>query len=78
MGLRDFIYTARKNTPPTNNKSQSITKMIGDDNQPTEVAPAKIVNWEDCKYLKKTKNHCLCTQFSVFCAKEKCHKKYMK
>ena len=75
MGLRDLVYTARKNTPPTNSGTPSITKMIGDEEK---ITPTANVSWENCKYLKKTANHCLCTQFSVFCAREKCHKKYMK
>lgn len=76
MGLRDFIYTARKNTPPTNSGTQSITKIVESEEK---ITPAANVScWEDCKYLKKTVNHCLCTQFFVFCAQEKCHKKYMK
>jgi len=79
MGLRDLVYTARKNTPPKNGSAQSITKMIGDDNQSTnKIAPVQKIRWEDCKYLKKTANHCLCTKFSVFCAREKCNQKYMK
>jgi len=75
VGLRDFVRKAVKNTPQKNSGAQSITKIIGNDEK---IMPVANVSWENCKYLKKTANHCLCTQFSVFCAKEKCHRKYMK
>ncbi|MFH1240487.1 MAG: hypothetical protein V1672_04710 [Candidatus Diapherotrites archaeon] len=80
MGLRDFVRSAVKNTPPRIvNTTQGMTKMIGDDNQPTgSLASAKNTSWEECKHLKKTTNHSLCTKFSAFCAKERCPKKYMR
>jgi hypothetical protein len=88
MGLSNFIYSAKKNTPQQakfdpNKKIANFIDATGGtivrtgENGELVEEPLKHVesvkfNWQECADLKKAGENCLCKKFFSNCAKEKC------
>ena len=76
MAFKNIVEEAKRNTPQKVFRREEDIKNLIDCTgaHAVHVNSESAVNWEECKFLKKSGQQNFCTEYLCYCTGDKCNK----